>query len=145
MLRFLSLSPHSLSLTLPSLSFSHFPLTHFLSLSRTHSLTGSDVVLLDATETRDLLMCFMAVLKNLDSAFIAQWWRVSISPVLFDVVLLCLQNFQYIGKDAITSPTNMATIQTMNAKRSSSQSFCTACLLLDVAQSMHHLISDIIN
>ncbi|KAJ2944618.1 hypothetical protein O0L34_g3971 [Tuta absoluta] len=61
---------------------------------------------MSAEEVRDVLMCFLFVLKYLDEERLVEWWKTH-SPAhqqaFFNVLEICAEQFQYIGRKRILS------------------------------------------
>ncbi|XP_072936312.1 dedicator of cytokinesis protein 9 [Epargyreus clarus] len=59
---------------------------------------------MSAEEVRDVLLCFLFVLKYLDEERLVEWWRTH-SPAqqqaFFNVLEICAEQFQYIGRKKI--------------------------------------------
>ncbi|RVE53287.1 hypothetical protein evm_002120 [Chilo suppressalis] len=61
---------------------------------------------MSAEEVRDVLLCFLFVLKYLDEERLVEWWKTH-SPAqqqaFFNVLEICGEQFQYIGRKGILS------------------------------------------
>ncbi|XP_052686724.1 dedicator of cytokinesis protein 7-like isoform X4 [Crassostrea angulata] len=54
--------------------------------------------------TRNLLICFLWVIKNADESVVRQWWselNVNVLAQILDVLYFCISNFEYKGKKSI--------------------------------------------
>ena len=54
--------------------------------------------MLSAESTRNLLLCFLWVVKNMDQRVLRQWWADLPAPrlaQLLDVLYLAISNFEY--------------------------------------------------
>ncbi|XP_075992073.1 dedicator of cytokinesis protein Ziz isoform X1 [Anticarsia gemmatalis] len=61
---------------------------------------------MSAEEVRDVLLCFLFVLKYLDDERLVDWWRslsVAHQQSFFNVLEICAEQFQYIGRKRILS------------------------------------------
>lgn len=48
--------------------------------------------------TRNLLICFLWVIKNADESVVRQWWselNVNVLAQILDVLYFCISNFEY--------------------------------------------------
>lgn len=53
---------------------------------------------LNAEATRNLLICFMWVIKNIDQSVLRQWWSdldVGVLQQILDVIYFVVSNFEY--------------------------------------------------
>lgn len=58
--------------------------------------------LFSEAETRDLLLCFIFILKNYNGAWLHMHWQeTGLTPALFSILSLCLETFQYKGRARI--------------------------------------------
>ncbi|XP_049871737.1 dedicator of cytokinesis protein 9 [Pectinophora gossypiella] len=61
---------------------------------------------MSAEEVRDVLLCFLFVLKYLDEERLVEWWKTH-SPAqqqaFFNVLEICAEQFQYVGRKKILS------------------------------------------
>ncbi|XP_066583188.1 dedicator of cytokinesis protein 9 isoform X2 [Prorops nasuta] len=77
--------------------------------SRSFSVTQSPRIdKLQPSEVKDILLCFMFVIKYLGDHQVITWWQqCSDSEILsfFTVIEMCLHNFKYIGKRQIAVST----------------------------------------
>ncbi|XP_056020103.1 dedicator of cytokinesis protein 7-like isoform X2 [Ostrea edulis] len=56
--------------------------------------------------TRNLLICFMWVIKNADETVLRQWWselNVNVLAQILDVLYFCISNFEYKGKKSLAA------------------------------------------
>ncbi|XP_061192678.1 dedicator of cytokinesis protein 7-like isoform X2 [Saccostrea echinata] len=54
--------------------------------------------------TRNLLICFLWVIKNADESVLRQWWNelnVNVLAQILDVLYFCISNFEYKGKKSL--------------------------------------------
>ncbi|XP_050362245.1 dedicator of cytokinesis protein 9 [Nymphalis io] len=61
---------------------------------------------MSAEEVRDVLLCFLFVLKYLDEDRLVEWWRTQSQAQqqsFFNVLEICAEQFQYIGRKKILS------------------------------------------
>ncbi|XP_052102074.1 dedicator of cytokinesis protein 7-like [Mytilus californianus] len=59
---------------------------------------------LNAESTRNLLICFMWVIKNVDQSVLRQWWSdmdVGVLQQILDVIYYVVSNFEYRGKKSL--------------------------------------------
>lgn len=59
---------------------------------------------LNAEATRNLLICFMWVIKNVDQSVLRQWWSemdVGVLQQILDVIYFVVSNFEYRGKKSL--------------------------------------------
>ncbi|XP_045485873.1 dedicator of cytokinesis protein 9 [Pieris rapae] len=67
---------------------------------------------MSAEEVRDVLLCFLFVLKYLDEDRLVEWWR-TYTPAqqqsFFNVLEICAEQFQYVGKKKILSELKVST------------------------------------
>ncbi|XP_041973645.1 dedicator of cytokinesis protein 9 [Aricia agestis] len=63
-------------------------------------------------EVRDVLLCFLFVLKYLDEERLVEWWKTH-SPAqqqsFFNVLEICAEQFQYVGRKKILSELKVTT------------------------------------
>lgn len=60
--------------------------------------------MLDEQNTRDLLMCFLFVLKNINPKTLHYWFsRRGIDSALFVVLSKCVHLFRYVGRQALAA------------------------------------------
>ncbi|XP_045515392.1 dedicator of cytokinesis protein 9 [Pieris brassicae] len=67
---------------------------------------------MSAEEVRDVLLCFLFVLKYLDEDRLVEWWRTYTSAQqqsFFNVLEICAEQFQYVGKKKILSELKVTT------------------------------------
>ncbi|KPJ11939.1 Dedicator of cytokinesis protein 9 [Papilio machaon] len=63
-------------------------------------------------EVRDVLLCFLFVLKYLDEDRLIEWWRTHTQAQqqsFFNVLEICAEQFQYVGKKKILSELKIPT------------------------------------
>ncbi|KPI93942.1 Dedicator of cytokinesis protein 9 [Papilio xuthus] len=63
-------------------------------------------------EVRDVLLCFLFVLKYLDEDRLIEWWRTHTQAQqqsFFNVLEICAEQFQYVGKNKILSELKVPT------------------------------------
>nr|CAD7194888.1 unnamed protein product [Timema douglasi] len=77
---------------------------------RSHSVTHSSQLIrydkLHTTEVKDLLLCFMMVVKYLDNQYLIAWWQQCTETELlsfFRCIEICLHQFKYLGKRQIAT------------------------------------------
>nr|CAD7394742.1 unnamed protein product [Timema cristinae] len=77
---------------------------------RSHSVTHSSQLIrydkLHTTEVKDLLLCFMMVVKYLDNQYLIAWWQQCTETELlsfFRCIEICLHQFKYLGKRHIAT------------------------------------------
>ncbi|XP_063376067.1 dedicator of cytokinesis protein 9 [Cydia fagiglandana] len=61
---------------------------------------------MSAEEVRDVLLCFLFVLKYLDEERLVEWWKTHTTAqqqAFFNVLEICAEQFQYIGRKRILS------------------------------------------
>ncbi|KAI8427626.1 hypothetical protein MSG28_002111 [Choristoneura fumiferana] len=61
---------------------------------------------MSAEEVRDVLLCFLFVLKYLDEERLVEWWKTHSTAQqqsFFNVLEICAEQFQYIGRKRILS------------------------------------------
>ncbi|CAH0700754.1 unnamed protein product [Spodoptera exigua] len=61
---------------------------------------------MSAEEVRDVLLCFLYVLKYLDDERLVDWWRTQSQAQqqsFFNVLEICAEQFQYVGRKKILS------------------------------------------
>ncbi|XP_077861413.1 dedicator of cytokinesis protein 7-like [Saccoglossus kowalevskii] len=74
---------------------------------------------LNPLSTRNLLMCFLWVVKNVDKKILHQWWceySQSRLQQLLDVLFFCVSVFEYKGKKNLTSQSRMSFKKSVDAK-----------------------------
>ncbi|XP_070541056.1 dedicator of cytokinesis protein 7-like isoform X2 [Ptychodera flava] len=74
---------------------------------------------LNQLSTRNLLMCFLWVVKNVDEKILHQWWN-DFTPTrmqqLLDVLYFCVSVFEYKGKKNLTSQARMSFKKSVDVK-----------------------------
>jgi hypothetical protein len=61
----------------------------------------------DTDEVKDLLACFLYIIKSLKPAVLLQWLQSkSIELSFLDILLLCVRRFEYVGRDNVTRDTS---------------------------------------
>ncbi|XP_072180438.1 dedicator of cytokinesis protein 9-like [Diadema setosum] len=76
-------------------------------IQRSHSRTKSSAIMYDKLldhEIKDLLICFLYIVKNVNEEVLLGWWSQGSEEdqlKLFDVLELCLHHFRYVGKKSI--------------------------------------------
>lgn len=64
--------------------------------------------------TRNLLICFLWVIKNADESVVRQWWselNVNVLAQILDVLYFCISNFEYKVSPHWLSISQMSVIQ----------------------------------
>ncbi|KAL4715192.1 hypothetical protein ACJJTC_012239 [Scirpophaga incertulas] len=67
---------------------------------------------MSAEEVRDVLLCFLFVLKYLDDERLVEWWKThsqAQQQSFFNVLEICAEQFQYVGKKKILSELKTST------------------------------------
>ena len=66
--------------------------------ARRHSLFQIRKCQLNAEDTRNLLMCFTWVLKNVDKSVLRQWWTdmpINRLNCILEIIYFAISNFEY--------------------------------------------------
>lgn len=70
-------------------------------------------------ETKDMLICFLFVIKHLSQDHLILWWQnctESETIAFFGILDLCLVHFRYVGKKNVVMNTILANVKTKNSK-----------------------------
>ncbi|XP_050528941.1 dedicator of cytokinesis protein 9 isoform X2 [Daktulosphaira vitifoliae] len=74
--------------------------------TQTFHLTMDAVSKFEAAEVKDVILCFLFVLKYLSKDQLVSWWRYCSEQdtvAFFKIIELSLQEFQYLGRDQLTA------------------------------------------
>ncbi|GBP59741.1 Dedicator of cytokinesis protein 9 [Eumeta japonica] len=67
---------------------------------------------MSAEEVRDVLLCFLFVLKYMDEDRLVEWWKTHVpaqQQAFFNVLEICAEQFQYVGRKKILSDLKTST------------------------------------
>jgi hypothetical protein len=98
--------------------------------------------LFSEAETRDLLLCFIFILKNYNGAWLHMHWQeTGLTPALFSILSLCLETFQYKGRTHVFRRMMDAPLEKHKAMKMLEEHYTTTTPMQGSVKRPHSTIS----